>query len=265
MKLDFYHVVAFSQTAFSGNPAIVILLDDWLDDELLQNIAMEFNLSETAFIVKEGESRRIRWFTPTTEVNLCGHATLASAHVLFRELNPPEIEVRFESHSGLLTVERSAETYTLDFPLQPQPEIDLPAGLVEALGVGAGESPVVNALGSEDLVVVFKDEQAIRNLGPDFSKLAKFSFRGICVTAPGEQHDFVCRFFAPASGIDEDPVTGSAYTRLAPYYAETLGKTKFNARQLSKRGGELQLEVIEDRIKITGYALTLMRGTLELP
>lgn len=262
MNLDVYQVDAFATTAFTGNPAAVCVLQRWLPDFVMQAIAGEMNLSETAFVVKKGEEYRIRWFTPTTEVRLCGHATLASAHVLYQHLQIPKQPLRFRSLSGLLVASPGDDdTICLDFPAaSPQPT-DLSAEIFDALG-----GDPLEALAADDLIVVYSDATEIDILSPDIAKMAALPYRGVCVTAPGNGngYDFVCRFFAPACGIDEDPVTGSAYTELAPYYHRRLGKTQFSARQVSKRGGDVGVEVQGDRVLLSGSAVTVMKGSMLL-
>ena len=259
MNLLIYQVDAFAETLFSGNPAAVVPLDAWLDDETMQKIAAENNLSETAFFVWDGEGYAIRWFTPTTEVELCGHATLASAHVLFEYLEPGSEKVRFGSKSGVLVVTKTENGLYLDFPAQPPETVKVTKAHEEALGF----SPL-ELLANQDYIVVMEDEAGVRDYVPDFQKLKSFDKRGIIITAKGEQDDFVCRFFAPNYGIDEDPVTGSAYTQLIPYWSKKLGKTAMQASQLSNRGGKVVCEDCGDRVKIGGKAVLYLRGEIEV-
>lgn len=265
MELDFYHVAAFSDKAFAGNPAAVFILKTWLSDELMQAIAAEFNLSETVFSVWEGEHYRIRWFTPTTEVALCGHATVATSHVLHQHLDygqkSGQKSIRFMSLSGALTTHYERGLHTLDFPANPPTPCDAPANLQEILGCNFLET---HAAGKK-LVVQLTSEEQVKALRPDFFNIAKLPFNGVCVTAFANQAhnpdlDFVCRYFAPVMGINEDPVTGSAYTVLGPYYAAKTGKTAFRARQLSLRGGLVGLQVPGERVLISGKAHTVMQG-----
>lgn len=258
MKIPIYQIDAFTSHLFSGNPAAVCPLEQWLDDGAMQSIAAENNLSETAFFVPDGEDYHIRWFTPVSEVDLCGHATLASAYVLFNELNAAKEKVRFMSRSGLLTVYRENGLLSMDFPSQPPRPIDPPPKLL----AGIGTKPV-HCLKSEDYFLVYDDELDIKNMWPDFNQLSKLDLRGVIVTAPGEEVDFVSRFFAPKFGIDEDPVTGSAHCALTPYWAARLEKDKLTARQLSSRGGELFCENRGDRVYIAGRAVKFLEGFIQ--
>lgn len=264
MQLKIYHIDAFASAPFQGNPAAVCILDEWLPDVLMQAVAGELNLSETAFAVKRNEFEyRIRWFTPTTEVDLCGHATLATAHVLYNYFDVEPKAIRFKSKSGNLYAHPDeGEGIRLDFPQQAPKRVKLELEYIEA----AGGHPE-RALKSEDLILIYSDASEIEILEPDFLAISKLPFRGLCAAAPGNGNgfDFVCRFFAPAVGINEDPVTGSAYTRLGPYFGEQFNKTKLSARQVSRRGGNVQLELRDDRIFISGKALTLMTAELFLP
>lgn len=260
MQLPIYQVDAFSNGVFGGNPAAVCPLDAWLDDATLQRIAEENNLSETAYFVAEGEGYRLRWFTPAVEVDLCGHATLASAWVLFNELGATVQTLRFFTRSGELRVSRDGDYLAMDFPLKsPQTEA-LPDGLAEALGC-----PIQALYRSDDYLVVLENQAQVDALKPDFAALNRFDVRGIIVTAPAEDVDFVSRFFAPRVGINEDPVTGSAHTSLATYWSERLGKRSLNARQGGARQGELRCEVQDNgRVIISGKAALYLRGTLYL-
>ncbi|MAM69766.1 MAG: isomerase [Gammaproteobacteria bacterium] len=259
MKLTLYQIDAFTDRVFSGNPAAVIPLDKWLDDKLMQSIAAENNLSETVFFVAEKDGFRIRWFTPTVEVNLCGHATLASAFVLFNELDYPDEEIIFYSKSDELRVSKDKDLLMLDFPVQKPEPCPLPEVLLEAIGV----EPLA-CLRNIDFVLVYEREQTIGRIAPRHELIRESGARGVIVTAPGTEHDFVARFFASGTGIDEDPVTGSAYTELVPYWAERTGQRNFRARQMSKRGGELQLELRGDRVMIAGQAVKYLLGMIEV-
>lgn len=259
MKIPIYQVDAFTSELFSGNPAAVCILDEWPDDARLQAIAAENNLSETAFLLKWGEDIKIRWFTPVTEVSLCGHATLASAFVIFNCLKWTEKVARFQSlRSGVLPVTRNDDLLEMDFPARPPSRQSVPRRLADALN----HSPVEVLGTAEDLLVLLEDERAVRELKPDFRLLMEVKQRGIIVSAPGEQCDFVSRFFAPHVGIPEDPVTGSAHCVLIPYWAKRLGKKRLHARQVSERGGELFCEDRGDRVTIAGSAVLYLEGVI---
>ncbi len=260
MKLSVYQIDAFAEKSFEGNPAAVIPLDDWLPDSLMQSIAEENNLAETAFFVHNDSDYHIRWFTPTKEVNLCGHATLASAFVLFNFLGYKPDIVTFNSLSGPLGVSRSGEFLTLDFPSQKPGKCVTPAMLVE----GLGELVPSECYAGEDYVAVFDDENTISRITPNYSYLEQLDLRGVIVTAPSSKYEFVARFFAPKYGIPEDPVTGSAYTQLMPYWAEKLGKSKLSAKQISSRGGKLICELKSDRVLISGSAVMYLEGKIEI-
>lgn len=258
MKLRIYQVDAFAEKLFQGNPAAVCPLEEWLPDELMQSIAAENNLAETAFYVAEGGGYRLRWFTPVTEVDLCGHATLAAAHVVFEESGGAESEqVTFDSRSGPLKVRRDGERLTLDFPAEEVRACEAP----EALRRGLGAEPSECYRGA-DYMAVLESEAAVRALRPDFRALGELDTRGVIATAKGDEVDFVSRFFAPRYGIDEDPVTGSAHCALAPYWAKRLGKSALKARQLSRRGGELDCTVEGERVFISGKAVRYLEGTI---
>lgn len=259
MKIPLYQVDAFASKLFEGNPAAVCPLPGWLPDALMQSIAAENNLAETAFFVPEGEGFAIRWFTPLCEVELCGHATLASAFVLFHCMGYKNQSVVFSSLTGSLTVEQDDELLILDFPAQPALACDVPDLIAEAFGV----EPVV-CLRAEDWLVVFDHESIIEQASPDMELLKKLELRGVAITAPSQHYDFVARFFAPKAGIAEDPVTGSAYTQLAPYWATRLGKKQFSVKQLSTRGGELSCEMVGDRVKIAGSAVLYLEGSITI-
>jgi PhzF family phenazine biosynthesis protein len=259
MKQKIYQVDAFTEKIFSGNPAAVCPLNEWLSDKLLQNIAMENNLAETAFYVKSGNEYQIRWFTPKVEVDLCGHATLAAAYVLFHHEDHKGDTINFYSpRSGKLTVTRKAELLTLNFPADVFEAIELSAEITSGFDI----LPTRALKGKTDYVLVFEDETQIKNLKVDLLQVAKLDARGVMVTAKGESVDFVSRFFAPQSGIDEDPVTGSAHTTLAPYWAKELGKTELTAIQLSERKGYLQCNVLGERVEISGQARLYLIGEI---
>ena len=261
MKLPFYWVDAFTDKVFAGNPAGVVPLEQWLPDALLQQIAFENGLAETAFFVKVAESRyHLRWFTPAVEVDLCGHATLASAFVLFTQLDLADDTVTFDSRSGPLVVTRQqGGLLELDFPSRPAQPCAISARLAEALG--ATPEHVAQA---RDTLCVFAREEEVLALKSDFVALAKLDTFAVIATAPGRDCDFVSRFFAPRAGINEDPVTGSAHCTLTPYWAARLGKTKLHARQVSTRGGELWCEQRGDRVGIGGRAVLYLRGEIEV-
>jgi PhzF family phenazine biosynthesis protein len=258
MKLKIYQVDAFTDKVFSGNPAAVCPLQEWLPSEVMQNIAMENCLAETAFFVNEKEGLRIRWFTPTVEVDLCGHATLASAFVLFNHENYQGDKITFNSRSGPLTVTKSGDLLTLNFPVDTLKEVDPISELEEGLGVKS----IKTFKGKTDYMLVYENEGQIQHMSPDFKMIGKVEARGIIVTAKGKQVDFVSRFFGPQSGMDEDPVTGSAHTSLTPYWAKVLNKTEFTAMQLSKRIGKLKCKLLSDRVEITGGAKLFLRGAI---
>lgn len=259
MKQKLYQVDAFAGKLFEGNPAAVCPLSEWLPDKKLRQIAMENNLSETAYFVQEEESYRIRWFTPTSEVDLCGHATLASAHVLFEHLQFDNSEITFSSNSGPLTVRKENGLLVMNFPASVGERVADADALLKALGTESDE-----IYRATDYLVVLKDEGQVRDLEPDLPQLNRIETRGVIVTAPGNEFDFVSRFFAPAVGVDEDPVTGSAHTMLAPYWSERLGKEKMLARQVSKRGGTVHCKVLGERVEISGEAITYLEGMIEI-
>lgn len=259
MQIHYYQIDAFASEVFSGNPAGVCPLDEWLDDPLLQSIAAENNLSETAFFVRETDGLRIRWFTPAAEVDLCGHATLAAAYVIFNHIQPELSAIEFLSRSGILKVRRDGEFLVLDFPSQPPKECEVPQEILDAIPIAP-----IEVLASEDYFVVLPNESDLAELEPDLDLLKKLGLRGVIFTAPGNEVDFVSRFFAPNYGITEDPVTGSAHCALTPYWSERLGRTALTARQLSKRGGELRCRHLGNRTEISGRAVGFMRGTIEV-
>lgn len=260
MKLKQYQVDAFTDRVFGGNPAAVVPLSAWLDDALLQAIAEENNLSETAFFVASGKGFELRWFTPVKEVDLCGHATLASAHVIFERLGFRQSVVTFETRSGDLRVESREGLLVMDFPARPPAPCDRPAALEDGLGVRPAE-----ILAADDYLAVFDSEAAVRRIVPDQALLARLDLRGVIVTSPGSDVDFVSRFFAPKFGVPEDPVTGSAHCTLAPYWAQRLGKKVLTAKQVSRRGGNLICEWRGDRVFLSGRAVTVMETDMELP
>ncbi len=261
MIIPFYQVDAFTDQLFSGNPAAISPLDYWLSDEQLQNIAAENNLSETAFIRKRDHLYEIRWFTPNSEVELCGHATLAAAHVLFKHLQTKGDHLIFESaYSGLLEVTRDNEMLTLNFPIDHIEPALPPDHLFEGLGKRAQEV----WKGKTDYLLFYPSQEDIEEIMPDFGILKKIDARGIMITAPGYDCDFVSRFFAPRVAVNEDPVTGSAHTTLVPFWAHRMNKLNFDARQLSARGGNLKCKLMGDRVLISGQAITYLTGSINL-
>lgn len=258
MKLPIYQVDAFTDHLFGGNPAAVVPLETWLPDNTMQQIAAENNLAETAFFVKEPPGYHIRWFTPLAEVALCGHATLASAHVLFTHLGYPDDLIEFQSRSGILRVKQEEEMLTLDFPADAMTEVTAPDDLVEAIGV----LPVKAFKGKTDYMLVYETQQQIGQISPNMHLLNQTEARGIIVTAPGAEVDFVSRFFAPRLGVPEDPVTGSAHTSLTPYWSTRLNKKTLSAIQLSQRRGHLRLVLNKSRVEISGKAVTYLKGEI---
>jgi len=259
MKLPYYHVDAFTDACFSGNPAGVCVLETWLPDEILQRIAAENNLSETAFFIQEKSGFDLRWFTPAVEVDLCGHATLAAASVIFRYLNYAGPVIAFSSKSGPLAVAREGDLFVLDFPSRYPQLCNMPGDLAEGLG-----TMPLEVRRARDYFAVYGTADEIREIKPDFRLLERLDSLGIIVTAPGKDVDFVSRFFAPKAGLPEDPVTGSAHCSLIPYWSERLGKKRMQARQLSARGGELFCEDKDDRVKIGGKAVTYLASAIEI-
>lgn len=259
MRIPIYKLDAFTSRVFHGNPAAVCPLAVWLPDETMQGIAAENNLSETAFFVENKAGYEIRWFTPKQEVDLCGHATLASAHVILNFLKPGMRVVKLSSKSGPLKVVRAGELLALDFPTRSPKACPPPHGLVEALG----QAPVRTFV-SRDVMAVYDNEDDVRNLSPDFERLGHLNAFAIIVTAPGQEADFVSRFFAPRAGIPEDPVTGSSHCTLIPYWAKRLGKKRLRALQVSARGGELYCELRGERVSIAGRAVLYLEGTIEV-
>jgi PhzF family phenazine biosynthesis protein len=261
VKIPIYQVDAFTSEVFSGNPAAVCILDDWISDSVLQAIAAENNVSETAFIVQGNGEFELRWFTPVTEVALCGHATLASAYVLFELQRWPEKIICFQTRrSGQLAVEKKDYLFEMDFPSRP-PTHEMPAdGFREMLGI----APMKVLSSEEDILAVLESEKCVRDLKPDFTALAGLECRGVIVTARGEKSDFVSRFFAPAVGVTEDPVTGSAHCVLVPYWARLLKKNSLHAIQVSRRGGELFCQDRGKRVKIAGEAALYLEGAISI-
>jgi PhzF family phenazine biosynthesis protein len=261
MRVPIFHLDAFTTHTFAGNPAAVMLMERFPDDDLLQRIAAENNLSETAFLVKEDKDYRLRWFTPTIEVPLCGHATLASAAVVMQRLEPGRNVVVFHSASGPLIVNRTETGYVMDFPARPSQPISTPPGLSEALGV----DPLEVFSNEFNYLALIENEQKLRELPPDMEALARIGRPGVIVTAPAEKrYDFVSRYFAPAKGIPEDPVTGAAHCMLAPYWANRLGKTEFHAFQASRRGGEVACRLVGDRVELEGACVFYLEGEVQI-
>jgi PhzF family phenazine biosynthesis protein len=259
MKQKLYQIDAFTNKIFQGNPAAVCPLKSWLSDDLMQKIAMENNLSETAFFVNEGNQFLIRWFTPTTEVDLCGHATLASAFVLFNLEGFTENIIHFNSlKSGELTVTRTGQMLTLNFPA----DVIMPALLTREITECFNIKPKEVLKGKTDYLLVYEKENEIEGLIPRLENISKLDCRGIIVTAPGDRTDFVSRFFGPQSGVDEDPVTGSAHTTLTPYWAERLGKQNLTALQLSERKGYLECKYLKERVEISGHCRLYLEGEI---
>jgi PhzF family phenazine biosynthesis protein len=257
MERPIYQVDAFTTDVFGGNPAAVCPLEEWLPDELMQNIAMENNLAETAFFVQEDAGYRLRWFTPVTEVQLCGHATLASAHVLFEHLGYEEEIIEFETLSGPLSVRKDGAQLVMDFPASAFDPTDTPPLLEQALGIECREVYL-----DMDYMCVVDGEEQLRTLDPNMRLLAKIDGRGVIATAASDREgiDFVSRFFAPSAGVDEDPVTGSAHTMLTPYWSSQLGKKTLVGRQISQRGGTVYCRLEEDRVNLSGQAQTYLQG-----
>ena len=258
-RIRIYQVDAFSSQVFSGNPAAICPLEEWLPDDQMQAIAGENNLSETAFFVRNGDGYGLRWFTPAVEIDLCGHATLATAFIILNDLTPSEKSVRFQTKSGTLVVNREGDLYSLDFPSRPPIECEAPSKLVEALG-GSPEA----ILAARDYLVVYASEDEVRKLEPNMQLVSQLDKFAVIVTAPGKDVDFVSRFFAPAKGVPEDPVTGSAHCTLIPYWSKRLGKKKLHAYQVSKRGGELWCEDRGERVTMSGKAARFLEGTIYL-
>ena len=259
MKLPLYQVDSFTGRLFGGNPAAVVMLEEWLPDDVLTAIAAENNLAETAFVIPRGDVSPLRWFTPTVEVDLCGHATLAAADVLFRYRFPQRDRLAFATKSGELVVAKKGELLELDFPARPGEPVEVSDALIEALGARPRE-----ALRARDLLAVFDSEAEVRALEPDFNRVAALDSFALVVTAPGERVDFVSRFFAPRQGIPEDPVTGSSHCTLVPYWSARLGKNRLEAQQVSKRGGDLTCELRGNRVMIAGRVVEYLKGEIEI-
>ncbi len=266
MKINIYQIDAFTQEIFKGNPAAVCPLDTWLPDQVMQQIAQENNLSETAFIVNQSGVYHIRWFTPTSEVNLCGHATLASGYVIANYLEPNKEHIDFYSpRSGPLKIKRNGDVFCLDFPaLIPDPCVP-PIGLLKALGINVDKNKIA-VFSSEYYLVIVENQTIVEDLQPNFQQLldVKELTTGVIVSAPGQDVDFVSRFFAPALTVPEDPVTGSAHCIMTPYWANVLNKNKLSAKQLSQRGGEIQCELVGNRVHLYGHAVPYMIGQIEI-
>jgi PhzF family phenazine biosynthesis protein len=259
MKLEMYQVDAFAEKLFSGNPAAIVPLDAWLADKTMQHVAMENNLAETAFIVNENGEYRIRWFTPVHEVDLCGHATLAAAHVYFQHLDFTGNEIRFNSRSGPLGVRRDGSLLTLDFPVDRIEQVSVSDELLACFPIRPKEA----WKGKMDYMLIFENETQVVAIQPDFRAIKKLGTRGAIISAKGDESDFVSRYFAPQYGIDEDPVTGSAHTTLTPYWSKKLDKKLLSAIQVSPRRGYLQCHDLGERIGISGHAVTYMRAEIQ--
>lgn len=259
MELPIYQVDAFASAVFSGNPAAVCPLESWLPDDTMQAIAMENNLAETAFFVRNNGRFELRWFTPVCEVDLCGHATLASAHVLFHELKESAEVLRFETKSGELVVRREGDRLAMDFPSRPPQKVEVDAQLAGAMG-----GRPVEILAARDYLVRYESAHEVQALSPDMEALKTIDRFAFIATAPGTDCDFVSRFFAPAEGIPEDPATGSSHCTLTPYWAKQLGKTVLHARQISPRRGELFCRLAGDRVEIAGHAALFLKGRIRI-
>jgi len=259
MKLPLYQVDAFTTRLFGGNPAAVVLLDAWLPDGVLAAIAAENNLAETAFVIARTDVSPLRWFTPAVEVDLCGHATLAAADVLFRYRFASLNRIAFSTKSGELVVTREGALLKMDFPVRPGKPVAVTDTLAAALGARPREAYL-----ARDLLAVFDSESEVRALRPDFARVAALDAFAVIVSAPGDEVDFVSRFFAPGAGIPEDPVTGSSHCTLTPYWAARLGKRVLTAKQLSARGGDLQCELRGERVVIAGQVVEYLRGEIEI-
>jgi len=261
MGQEIFQVDAFTDKPFAGNPAAVCIMPAAADEGWMQHLANEMNLSETAFLVQQGEGFSLRWFTPAVEVELCGHATLASAHILWEQgFLSPDRQARFYTRSGLLSAVRKDSWIELDFPSEAESQTDIPDGVLKALGVPVGY------VGKNrfDFLVELESAEAVRQIAPDFTRLSSISSRGFIVTSRSDssQYDFISRFFAPAAGVNEDPVTGSAHCCLGPYWAKKLGRKELTGYQASARGGVVRVRVGDDRVYLSGQAVTVMRGTL---
>ncbi len=260
MKIPLFQVDAFTSNVFYGNPAAVCPLEYWLDDHCLQSIAFENNLSETAFFVKKDNHYELKWFTPLAEIDLCGHATLATGHVIFDFLDSTIEKIDFSTKSGKLSVQKKNDLLAMDFPARNAKDCSIPDNLINGLKVQPSEVFL-----ARDYLVVYDSEDIVQQLKPDMDLLSKLESEGVIVTAPGKKYDFISRFFAPKLGIPEDPVTGSSHCTLTPYWAEKLGKNQLKAFQMSKRGGEIYCENKGDRVTLLGKAVTYLKGTIYLP
>ncbi|MBI4645007.1 MAG: PhzF family phenazine biosynthesis protein [Bacteroidia bacterium] len=260
MQIKIFQIDSFTNELFGGNPAAICPLDQWLPDETMQKIAAENNLSETGFFVKKNNKYHIRWFTPAVEVDLCGHATLAAGFVLFNYLGHNTDIIEFESRSGILRVKRNNNMLTLDFPIDKIVPVETPPDLSKALS----KAPLETYKGISDYLLIYSNRQEIENFKPDFALISAVTARGVIVSAPGDDCDFVSRFFAPQSGVNEDPVTGSAYTTLTPYWSKRLNKNELSAIQVSKRKGHLRCKLINDRVEISGNAVIFMTGEIHI-
>lgn len=259
MVIPVYHIDAFADKKFQGNPAAVCILQSWLPDRVMQLIAQEHNLAETAFCVPYGSVWQLRWFTPEQEIDLCGHATLATAYVLLEQYGISGCQVTFHTQSGELVVLRKGTFYSMALPVRRGKSCEIPKTVADALGVQP-----VQALRARDLVLVFQTQREVEQMAPDFTRLAQTKEFGIIVTAPGTGTDFVSRYFAPGCSLPEDPVTGSAHCTLVPYWAQRLGKTNLTARQLSKRGGSLWCRLEQESVYVSGKAILYSRGDIYL-
>lgn len=260
MKLPLYQIDAFTSQIFGGNPAAVCPLEKWLPDGILQKIAAENNLSETAFFVPKGDDYELRWLTPATEVDLCGHATLASSYVLFEILNYKNKTIRFHTRSGILTVEKTDEGYTMNFPVNKFQEVEVTPLLSRAVGI----KPLRAVSGKNIMLAEISSEKELRTLIPEIYTVMQVHPHGLIITAKGDSVDFVSRSFFPNLGINEDPVTGASHTLLAPYWSAKLGKISMKAKQLSKRGGDLHCTLLGDRVEIGGHAVLYLSGEIEI-
>jgi PhzF family phenazine biosynthesis protein len=261
MKLTIYQVDAFAEKVFKGNPAAVIPLEHWIDDTLMQQIAMENNLSETAYFVKTDAGYHIRWFTPEYEIDLCGHATLASAYIIKNFVEPHVAEINFTTQKvGTLKASAKEGLYTLDFPSRLPQACEVPEKLLPSLGI----TTAVEVLRSRDYFVVLPNEEAVRNAEPDYNLMKELDTIGVIITAKGHEVDAVSRCFYPGLGIQEDPVTGSAHCNIVPYWSEKLKKTKLLCQQLSTRGGDLQCELVGDRVLMSGKCVLYMQGEIDV-
>lgn len=261
MKLKLYQIDAFADQVFKGNPAAVCILDKWIEDDIMQSIASENNLAETAFVVRQDNNYSIRWFTPEVEVDLCGHATLASAYVLYEYFHVKSAQIKFETkNSGFLSVKKMGKNIVMDFPADHLKKVAPPPRLIQALG----SKPIETYKGKTDYLLIYNSQSDVAAIKPNFSILSEVECRGVIVSARGIEVDFVSRFFAPQVGIDEDPVTGSAHTSLTPFWANKLNKTILTAQQISKRHGELRCEWDGDRVKIIGQAVTYLIGEIDI-